>query len=161
MRPGSGTLGLPTRNSQIRRHPAMISFRPKFLRGFTRVSVLAAFAALPFLFPPVAPAQSDIPIGVVMHITGREARPGQYQREGIALAMKEINDGGGIYIKSLKKKLKVREVFYDDGSDQARSSSLSERVMTSDNVIAMIGGYSTALGEAESVMPRSEEHTSE
>ncbi|GAC1446087.1 MAG: ABC transporter substrate-binding protein [Pyrinomonadaceae bacterium] len=88
-----------------------------------------------------------------MPITGREAKPGQYQREGIQVAIKKINDGGGIFVKELGKKLPLQEVFYDDGSDQAKSASLVERAMTSDNVIAVLGGYSTALGEAESVMP--------
>jgi branched-chain amino acid transport system substrate-binding protein len=87
---------------------------------------------------------NEIRIGVVMPITGREAKPGQYQREGIELAIKQINDGGGIMVKEKGKKLPVKEVFYDDASDQA---------MTTDEVTAVIGGYSTALGEAESVMP--------
>lgn len=95
----------------------------------------------------------EIRIGVVMPITGREAKPGQYQREGIELAMKQINDGGGIMVKSKGKKLPIKEIFYDDGSDQAKSAGLVERAMTTDEVTAVIGGYSTALGEAESVMP--------
>lgn len=95
----------------------------------------------------------SIPIGVVLPITGREAKPGQYQREGIELAIKQINQNGGIMVKDLGKKLPIREVFYDDGSDQAKSASLAERAMSSDEVIAVLGGYSTALGQAESVMP--------
>ena len=98
-------------------------------------------------------AGESIPIGVVLPITGREAKPGQYQREGIELAIKQINQNGGILVKGLGKKLPVREVFYDDGSDQAKSASLAERAMSSDEVIAVLGGYSTALGQAESVMP--------
>jgi len=98
-----------------------------------------------------ANAQSEIKIGVIMPITGREGKPGSYQREGIQLAMKQINDAGGIQVGN--KKLPVKEVFYDDGSDSAKSAQLVERAITSDNVIAVIGGYSTALGEAESVMP--------
>src|SRR5215470_19855834 len=94
-----------------------------------------------------------IKVGVVLPITGREAKPGQYQREGIQVAMKKINDEGGLMVKSLGKKLPLQEVFYDDGSDSAKSASLTERAMTSDNVVAVLGGYSTALGEAESVMP--------
>jgi branched-chain amino acid transport system substrate-binding protein len=94
-----------------------------------------------------------VKVGVVLPITGREAKPGQYQREGIQVAMKKINDAGGVMVKSLGKKLPLQEVFYDDGSDQARSASLTERTMTTDNVVAVLGGYSTALGEAESVMP--------
>src|SRR5215467_10512277 len=96
---------------------------------------------------------ATIRLGVVLPITGREAKPGQYQREGIQVAMKKINDDGGVMVKSLGKKLPLQEVFYDDGSDQARSASLTERTMTTDNVVAVLGGYSTALGEAESVMP--------
>ena len=132
----------------------MKSFRPNFLHSLARSFLFAGLgAALFFIFPAPAGAQTDIPVGVVLPITGKEARPGQYQREGIELAIKQINDGGGIYIKSLKKKLPIREVFYDDGTVQATSASLVERAMSSDNVVAVIGGYSTALGEAESVMP--------
>jgi branched-chain amino acid transport system substrate-binding protein len=96
-------------------------------------------------------AQNSITVGIVMPTTGREAKPGLYQKEGIELAIKQINAKGGITIKG--KKLQVKEVFYDDGSDSAKSASLCERVMSSDKATAVIGGYSTALGEAESVMP--------
>ena len=96
---------------------------------------------------------AEIRIGVVLPITGREAKPGQYQREGIELAMQQINQKGGIFVKELDKRLPVKEIFYDDGSDQAKSAQLCERAMTSDNVVAVLGAYSTALGEAESVMP--------
>jgi len=98
-------------------------------------------------------AGDQIAIGVVLPISGREAKPGQYQREGIELAIKQINQDGGILVKDRGKKLPVKEIFYDDGSDQAKSAGLVERAMTSDKVVAVLGGYSTALGEAESVMP--------
>jgi branched-chain amino acid transport system substrate-binding protein len=49
--------------------------------------------------------------------------------------------------------LPIKEIFYDDGSDQARSAGMAERAMSTDGVVAVVGGYSTALGEAESVMP--------
>src|SRR6266852_4360310 len=100
-----------------------------------------------------ATAPKDIPVGVVLPLTGREAKPGQYQKEGIELAIKQINEKGGVFIRELNQKLPLREVFYDDGSDQAKSAGLAERAMSSDNVVAVLGGYSTALGEAESVMP--------
>ena len=98
-------------------------------------------------------SENEIVVGVVLPITGREAKPGQFQREGIELAIHQINQDGGIFIHELDKKLPVKEVFYDDGSDQAKSAGLVERAMTSDKVVAVLGGYSTALGEAESVMP--------
>jgi branched-chain amino acid transport system substrate-binding protein len=112
-----------------------------------------ALTGLVLLSPAWGQGGEEIKIGVIMPITGREAKPGQYQREGIELAIKQINDGGGIFIKSRGKKLPIKEVFYDDGSDQSRSAGMVERAMSSDGVVAAIGGYSTALGEAESVMP--------
>jgi branched-chain amino acid transport system substrate-binding protein len=121
-------------------------------RYFSRLislTLLGSFGALPAL----AQGGDAITIGVVMPITGREAKPGQYQREGIELAIKQINNAGGIMVKDKGKKLLVKEVFYDDGSDSAKSAALAERAMSSDNVTAVLGGYSTALGEAESVMP--------
>lgn len=116
-----------------------------------RLVVLALFVTgIGVLF---SAAQDTINIGVVLPITGKEGRPGQYQKEGIDLAIKQINDSGGIMVKDKGKKLQIKEVFYDDQSDSSKSASLTERAMSSDNVIAVLGGYSTALGQAESVMP--------
>src|SRR5579864_6803110 len=133
----------------------------RFTRSLFVPALVAATAAAALLGPLVsarpaaaaAAGPADIPVGVVLPISGREAKPGQYQREGIELAIHEINQAGGVMVKQLGKKLPLREVFYDDGSDQAKSSGLVERAMTADGVIAVLGGYSTALGEAESVMP--------
>jgi branched-chain amino acid transport system substrate-binding protein len=118
------------------------------------VASLALLLCVGSLFNAHAAEKADeIAVGVVLPLTGREAKPGQYQREGIDLAIHQINEAGGIFVKSKGKKMLVKEVFYDDGSDQTRSSGLVERAMTSDGVVAVLGGYSTALGEAESVMP--------
>src|SRR5262252_6521799 len=68
---------------------------------------------------PAAPAPNDIAIGVVLPLTGSEAKPGQYQKEGIELAFKQFNDKGGVFVRDQNKKLPFREVFYDDGTDQA------------------------------------------
>lgn len=109
------------------------------------VVVFAMFSGTPAL------AQNEIKVGVIMPTTGREGKPGTYQKEGIELAIKQINDAGGIQVGG--KKIPVKEVFYDDSSDSAKSAQLVERAITSDGVLAVIGGYSTALGEPESVMP--------
>ncbi len=124
----------------------------RFYQRWTWLALaLVSFTALATGSAQAMQAGDTITIGVVMPITGREGKPGQYQKEGIELAIKKINDAGGIVVKG--KKLKIKEVFYDDGSDSAKSASLTERAMSSDNVTAVLGGYSTALGEAEAVMP--------
>jgi branched-chain amino acid transport system substrate-binding protein len=112
------------------------------------VGMVALFAGS----SPALAADDTINIGVVLPTTGSESKPGQYQKEGIELAIKQINDAGGIMVKSKGKKLKINEIFYDDGTDSKKSASLTERAMSSDGVVAVLGGYSTALGTAESVM---------
>jgi branched-chain amino acid transport system substrate-binding protein len=116
----------------------------------TAVLLLAAIG-LAIIGESKAVAQNEIKVGVIMPTTGREGKPGNYQKEGIELAIKQINDAGGVQVGN--RTIPVKEVFYDDGSDSGKSAQLVERAITSDGVIAVIGGYSTALGEAESVMP--------
>lgn len=119
-------------------------------RWMSGLLVLAACVVF-LVCPQLSSAQGDtITVGVVLPITGKEGKPGQYQKEGIELAFKQINDKGGIPVKG--KKYQIKEVFYDDGSDGTKSASLVERAMTSDNATVVLGGYSTALGEPESVM---------
>ena len=42
-------------------------------------------------FVSTAWSQNEIKVGVIFAITGREAKPGQYQKEGVELAIKQIN----------------------------------------------------------------------
>jgi len=65
------------------------------LRKWYSVSVgLLLFAALALLWPGFAKGAGadEIAIGVVLPISGREAKPGQYQREGIDLAAVPFRD---------------------------------------------------------------------
>ena len=133
----------------MRTYPNLVGtyFHRRILLVLLLLGLVACFAA-----PGAAAADDTITIGVVLPTTGSESKPGQYQKEGIELAIKQINDAGGIMIKSKGKKFKINEIFYDDSTDSKKSASLVERAMSSDNAVAVLGGYSTALGTAESVM---------
>lgn len=119
----------------------------RWIAGLLLVAACGALLAGPKLS---AAQDNTITVGVVLPVTGKEAKPGQYQKEGIELAIKQINDKGGIPVGG--KKYQIKEVFYDDGSDGTKSASLVERAMTSDSATVVLGGYSTGLGEPESVM---------
>jgi len=67
--------------------------------------------------------------------------------------MELINAQGGVYVKECGKRLPFKEILYDDQSDQGRSVQLVERTMSSDNVVAVLGAYSSVLGQAQSVVP--------
>ncbi|HWU40274.1 MAG TPA: amino acid ABC transporter substrate-binding protein, partial [Candidatus Acidoferrum sp.] len=131
--------------------------------GLWRLGV--AFLILSIVFVPILAEWSPgtvfaqgtscpdaVRVGLVFPMTGREGRPGAYQVEGIKLAMEQINASGGVSVKACGKRLPFKEFLYDDQSDQGRSVQLTERTMSSDNVAAVIGGYSTVLGEAQSVV---------
>ncbi len=133
----------------MRNYSGLLDARWKQLTGAAVVAL--GVLAIVVSTCSTALAQNEIKVGVVMPTTGREGKPGTYQKEGIELAIKQINDAGGVQVGN--RKIPIKEVFYDDGSDSAKSAQLVERAITSDHVIAVIGGYSTALGEPESVMP--------
>ena len=133
------------------------SSRPPAARPAIVCIVVGAMALLGPWGSGIATAQSAgcpdaIRIGMVFPMTGREGRPGTYQVEGIRLAMELINAKGGVYVKECGKRLPFKEILYDDQSDQGRSVQLVERTMSSDNVVAVIGAYSSVLGQAQSVV---------
>jgi len=59
-----------------------------------------------------------------------------------------INERGGIWVKSEKKRLPVRFKLYDDKSDQATSIKFYERLVTVDKVDLLIGPYTSPLSFA-------------
>jgi branched-chain amino acid transport system substrate-binding protein len=133
------------------------SSRPPAARPAIVCIVVGVMALLGPWWSGIATAQSAgcpdaIRIGLVFPMTGREGRPGTYQVEGIRLAMELINAKGGVYVKECGKRLPFKEILYDDQSDQGRSVQLVERTMSSDNVVAVIGAYSSVLGQAQSVV---------
>ena len=84
--------------------------------------LLGCVAVLPVLTSGCRSKGGDtIVVGVVLPISGREGKPGQYQKEGVELAIKQINDKGGLTLGD--KKYQIKEVFYDDGSDSAKSAA--------------------------------------
>ena len=118
------------------------------------VWALSAWGVVPGEVARAGAACPDaIRVGLVFPLSGREARPGTYQLEGVQLSVKLVNAEGGVMVRACGRRLPLQTVVYDDQSDQARSAQLAERAMSADNVVAVIGGYSTVLGQAQSVMP--------
>jgi branched-chain amino acid transport system substrate-binding protein len=56
-----------------------------------------------------------------------------------------INERGGLWVKSEKRRLPVKFVLYDDKSDQATSIKFYERLVTVDKVDLLIGPFSSPL----------------
>jgi len=100
-----------------------------------------------------AEGPQEILIGTVLPLTGKESRIGNYQLDGYELAIEQWNEKGGIYVKEFDRRIPIRLISYDDETDQAKTVSLTERLVTVDNVTALLGGYTTTLVFAQSVVP--------
>ncbi|MFX0198250.1 MAG: ABC transporter substrate-binding protein [Candidatus Hodarchaeota archaeon] len=101
------------------------------------VVVVAGGTYYYFVSTPALPA--EIKIGVNLPLTGYQANDGQMGRDGALLAAQHINDNGGV----LGKKLAL--VIGDDESKPDKAAALMERLITLDNVVAVVGGVVSTL----------------
>ena len=96
---------------------------------------------------------SEVVVGAVLPLTGEESRVGTFYKAAYELATKEVNDHGGLQLRQYGRKIPVKLIIYDDKTDPATSRNLYERLATQDRVDAMLGGYSTDLVQAQTVVP--------
>jgi branched-chain amino acid transport system substrate-binding protein len=103
--------------------------------------------------PAPAAGPKEILLGSALPLTGGSSREGGLMKKGYDLAIKELNDAGGIMVKEFNRKIPVRLIVYDDKTDNTTSVSLYEKLATEDKVDAFLGGYSTPLVEAHTIVP--------
>ena len=95
---------------------------------------------------PAPGAEDVIVLGAAVSLTGKYALNGTNTKNGYELAVREINDKGGVKIGGKSYKLAVR--YYDDESTPARGTELAERLIKQDGVKFMLGPYSSGLTKA-------------
>lgn len=78
-------------------------------------------------------ASDSIKVGEFASLTGEEAAFGQASHKGTALAVDEINAAGGVLGK------KIDLISEDDQSEQGQSATIVRKLITRDNVIAILG----------------------
>lgn len=104
------------------------------------------------------PRQIDeVVLGATLPLTGKEARAGLYFKNGYTLAIDEANEAGGVLVKGLKRRLRVRLDLLDDKSDSTTAVQLAEQLITVNRVHALLGTYETKLTFAQSVVPEREQ----
>jgi len=115
-----------------------------------RVLFQAAFLLL-FVTISARAQDSEIRIGAVLPLTGKESKIGGAFKAATELAVKEVNDAGGVDVHGRKMKIDLR--LLDDTSDAAKSAQLVEQLIVQQKVHAVIGGYGSQLVQAQSVVP--------
>ena len=120
-----------------------------------RMKLAAAVAALGLIAgAPAALAECTITMGAAVSITGKYSTNGMHTKNGYDLAVKMINDKGGVKVGDKTCKLAVK--YYDDESTPARGAELAERLIKQDGVKFMLGPYSSGLTKA--IAPVTEKH---
>ena len=95
----------------------------------------------------IAKVEGDtIVLGAAVSITGKYSTNGMNTKDGYDLAVKRINEMGGVKVGGKSYKLKI--VYYDDESTPARGAQLTERLINQDGIQFMLGPYSSGLTKA-------------
>lgn len=84
-----------------------------------------------------------IKIGLNLELSGAVAAYGNQEKDGIELAVEEINQKGGINGK------KVELVIKDNKSDTAESAAVAANLTTKEEVVAIIGPATSGASKAE------------
>lgn len=127
----------------------MLNFSPS-LRPFAamRRVLLAATAALLAFGAHAQPVQgvtdTEILIGSITDLSGPVASVGGPHRDGMILAVDDINAAGGIHGR------KIRLVVEDSGYDPKKGVLAAQKLLTQDKVFALIGTLGSAMVQATS-----------
>ena len=112
-------------------------------------ATVAAAAALGLVAAGSASAKVEgdtITLGSAISLTGKYSTNGENTQRGYDLAVKRINEMGGVKVGGKTYKLQI--VYYDDESTGARAAQLAERLIKQDEIKFMLGPYSSGMTKA-------------
>lgn len=111
------------------------------------VTILAVAVGMMLCTPARAADEGDIIlIGAAVSLTGKYSTNGKNTQDGYELAVRRINELGGVKVGGKPYKLKI--LYYDDESTSARGAQLAERLIGQDGVKFLLGPYSSGLTKA-------------
>ncbi len=116
----------------------MIKYHKGLLAAAAAAALIAGSAA--------ARAECTITLGASVSLTGKYSTNGTHTKNGYNLALKLINEKGGVKVDGKSCKLAIK--YYDDESTPARGAELAERLIKQDGVKFMLGPYSSGLTKA-------------
>src|SRR6185312_6231335 len=113
------------------------------------IGTLAAAAAMLLIAGAPAPAQDVIRIGWSISKTGPFAAGASVTTlPNYQVWVKDVNDAGGITLKSTGKKAKIEVIEYDDRSNSEEMIKAVERLATQDKVDFILPPWSTGMNLA-------------
>jgi branched-chain amino acid transport system substrate-binding protein len=89
------------------------------------------------MFSPGWAKEQAVKIGLIAELTGDMPAVGASCKNAAEMAVKEVNDAGGLKIGS--KKMKLELIVEDNGGKADQSAAAAQKLITQDEVIAIIG----------------------
>jgi branched-chain amino acid transport system substrate-binding protein len=121
------------------------------------IGLLVAVAAAGFVFasPAVAKVEGDtIVFGAAVSFTGKYSTNGKHTKNGYDLAVKRVNEMGGVKVGNKSYKIKIQ--YYDDESTPARAGQLADRLIKQDGIKFILGPYGS--GPTKGMAPITEKY---
>jgi branched-chain amino acid transport system substrate-binding protein len=84
-----------------------------------------------------AAKEETIKIGGIAELTGDMPAVGASFKNAAEMAVKEVNDAGGLQVG--KKKMKVELIVEDNGGKADQSAAVAQKLITQDEVVAIVG----------------------
>lgn len=141
----------------------------RFLVVFLILSIVAVACAQPPVSQPAAPAQpapaeteapaaapaeapGEVLVGAIYPLSGSLAATGVDLRNGVELAVDIVNNEYDLNLPMAESAglpnlggAKIRLVFGDHEGDPEKGAAEAERLITSENVVALVGSYNSAV----------------
>jgi len=114
-------------------------------RIFILIGVFTLMIVVPVSQVLAAAAPATIKVGAVIPLTGAMASGGKDVRAGYEIAVKHINDAGGVFVKEFNKKIPIELIILDDESDAVKTATRLDKLYSIDNVIVYLSGFSSDL----------------
>ena len=126
-------------------------------KGKILITLVVAVAAVGLVFasPAVAKVEGDtIVFGAAVSFTGKYSTNGKHTKNGYDLAIKRLNEMGGVKVGNKTYKVKIK--YYDDESTPARAGQLADRLIKQDGIKFILGPYGS--GPTKGMAPITEKY---
>ena len=126
-------------------------------KGKILIALVVAVAAVGLVVasPAVAKVEGDtIVFGAAVSFTGKYSTNGKHTKNGYDLAVKRLNEMGGVKVGNKTYKVKIK--YYDDESTPARAGQLADRLIKQDGIKFILGPYGS--GPTKGMAPITEKY---
>ncbi len=101
--------------------------------------ILTIFYGLTFSEP------KTIKLGCVISLTGPMSIGGSWIKQGYDIAVKHINEEGGVFVKEFNKKIPLEIIYLDNESNPRKTAERMEKLYSIDKVDFFLGGFAQFL----------------